>query len=272
MPRSKRAKVVHLSKTKKKGKELTLRLYASIQENIPKYSYIYVFRVNNMRNTYLKHVRNELADSRQLTLTKPSSPHRLFFGKTKVMAIALGLNEGTEPYPNTSLLSPHLHGNVGLLFSPRPVPDILAYFTTFQPSDYARSGTVAPRSFVIPPGMVYSRGGEVSEEEDVPLAHSIEPTLRKLGVPTRLIKGKVALESEFEVCREGEVLGSGQTSLLKIFGVAMAEFRVQIVACYNRENESVEAFARHPDEDADIDEEMEDGANIELDEFVGFEG
>lgn len=64
MPKSKRARVVHLSKTKKKGKELTLRLHASVQECVPNYPYIYVFRVDNMRNTYLKDVRSQLKDSR----------------------------------------------------------------------------------------------------------------------------------------------------------------------------------------------------------------
>ena len=64
MPKSKRAKVVHLSKTQKKGKDLTIRLHANIQECIPNYPYIYVFTVHNMRNTYLKDVRTQLSDSR----------------------------------------------------------------------------------------------------------------------------------------------------------------------------------------------------------------
>ncbi|KAL2053098.1 hypothetical protein ABVK25_006735 [Lepraria finkii] len=94
MPKSKRAKVVHLSKTQKKGKELTLRLYANIQECIPKYPYIYVFSVHNMRNTYLKDVRTQLSDS------------RLFFGKTKAMSHALGHTSSTAPYAGTHLLTP----------------------------------------------------------------------------------------------------------------------------------------------------------------------
>ncbi|CAD6585052.1 MAG: mRNA turnover 4 [Alectoria sarmentosa] len=213
MPKSKRAKVVHMSKTTKKGKELTLKLYANIQECIPKYPYIYVFSVHNMRNTYLKDVRTQLSDS------------RLFFGKTKVMAVALGLTSESEPYPQTSLLSPHLRGSVGLLFSPRPPSVILSYFSTFVPLDFARAGSTASRTFSLPSGTLHSRGGEISAEEDVPLAHSVEPNLRKLGLPTRLVKGKVELDGDFVVCREGEVLGSGQTTLLKMFGIAMAEFR-----------------------------------------------
>ena len=159
-------------------------------------------------------------------------PDRLFFGKTKVMAVALGLTPATEPAPNTSLLTPHLTGSVGLLFSPRDPTSTLSYFSTFRPLDYARAGTTATRTFTLPGGILYSRGGEIPVEEDVPLAHSIEPTLRKLGVPSRLVKGKIELDSDYRVCTEGEVLGSGQTTLLKMFGVAMAEFRVKIMAYF----------------------------------------
>ena len=79
------------------------------------------------------------------------------------------------------------------------------------------------------------------------MAHSVEPLLRKLGVPTKLVKGRVVLEGldgeggpqGFTVCREGEVLGSGQSTLLKMFGVAIAEFRVGVEAYYVRETGEV---------------------------------
>ncbi|MCJ1384423.1 mRNA turnover 4 [Xylographa soralifera] len=231
MPRSKRAKVVHLSKVTKKGKALTLKTYANIQACVAQYAYLYVFSVDNMRNTYLKDVRTQLADS------------RLFFGKTKVMAAALGRSATDEPAPNTSLLTPHLSGTVGLLFSPRAPAAVKAYFADFHPLDYARAGTVAARTFVLPGGVVYSRGGEIAVEEDVPLAHSIEPTLRKWGVPTRLVKGRVELEGEYVVCQEGEVLGSGQTTLLKMFGVATAEFGVELKAYWVKEKAEVVVLA-----------------------------
>jgi mRNA turnover protein 4 len=64
MPKSKRAKVVHLTQVDKKGKELTLKLFANVQECLDKYQYCFVFSVANMRNTYLKQVRAELSDSR----------------------------------------------------------------------------------------------------------------------------------------------------------------------------------------------------------------
>ncbi|KAL8694453.1 MAG: hypothetical protein Q9218_000865 [Villophora microphyllina] len=234
MPKSKRAKVIHLTKTQKKGKELTLRLYANVQECIPQFPYIYVFSVENMRNNYLKNVRTDLAgDSR-----------RIFFGKTRVMARALGDSPSTEPYPSTSLLFPHLSGPCGLIFSHREPPVMLAHFDNYHPLSYARAGTTSTFAFTLPSGaLVYNNVAE----ENVPIAAHQEPTLRKLGVPTRMEKGRVMLEEPFEVCKEGEVLGSGQTTLLKMFGVQMAEFGVRVRAWWTKETGEVNDLERGGD-------------------------
>lgn len=102
-------------------------------------------------------------------------------------------------------------------------------------------------------------GVEGGEEDPLPLA--IEPQLRKLGVPTRIRSGKVVLEEAPEaevgamdglhvqgvvqegegylVCKEGETLDSRQTSILKILGVRMAEFKIALQAVYDRAEEGV---------------------------------
>ncbi len=78
MPRSKRAKVVHLSKTEKKGKEHTIRLFGLIRASVDKYQHCIVFAVSNMRNTYLKDVRTTFGDSRSVPLSLcPSVPPSL---------------------------------------------------------------------------------------------------------------------------------------------------------------------------------------------------
>jgi mRNA turnover protein 4 len=64
MPKSKRAKVVHLTKVDKKGKELTLKLFSNVQECLDTYQHCFVFSVENMRNTFLKQVRSDFPDSR----------------------------------------------------------------------------------------------------------------------------------------------------------------------------------------------------------------
>ncbi|KAI5309395.1 mRNA turnover and ribosome assembly protein [Ascosphaera atra] len=242
MARSKRSRLVHESKVQKKAhKEQNRLIFNNIQEATSNYDYLFVFSVDNMRNTYLKDVREEFKDS------------RLFFGKTKIMAVALGTSPETAAATNTEKLNPYLTGAVGLLFTNRDPSSVHSFFDTFHPLDFARSGNVATRAFTIPEGIVYSQGGEVPAEYDEPMSHTIEPQLRKLGVPTRLVKGKITLEMDggYQVCREGQTLDSRQTTLLKMFGVKMAEFRVEMKALWKRETGEVEVLEKK-EEDADM--------------------
>jgi mRNA turnover protein 4 len=164
----------------------------------------------------------------------------IFFGKTKVMAKSLGSDTATEHLPGLSKLTPHLKGDVGLLFTSRSADEVIDYFTTYSQTDFARAGVAATHTFTIPEGVVYTRGGEIPSEEDVPVAHSVETTIRKWGMPTRLHKGKVMLDAPYTVCKEGQILNSHQTALLKMFGVAMADFRIQLLAYWSAAGGSVE--------------------------------
>lgn len=69
----------------------------------------------------------------------------------------------------------------------------------------------------------------------------MEAGLRKLGCPSKLVKGKVVLDAEegWVVCREGEILGSRETGLLKMFGVQMSVFRVGVVGWWEAETREV---------------------------------
>ncbi|CCX06530.1 Similar to mRNA turnover protein 4 homolog; acc. no. Q7S302 [Pyronema omphalodes CBS 100304] len=228
MPVSKRNKQVSLTQTTKKpARENNERLFTNIQESVDTYPTILVFSVANMRNTYLKNVRSELSDS------------RLFFGKTKVTAKALGLTGETELRPGLAKLTKHINGNVGLIFSPRKPEELIEYFENFVKEDFARMGAVSPIDFVVPAGVVYSLGGQMPAEDDVPLAHSLETTVRALGMPTKLNKGKVWLDQEYVLCKEGQKLDSKQAALLKLFGRMTAEFAVTPTAYWTSETEEV---------------------------------
>ncbi|PFH55891.1 hypothetical protein XA68_17438 [Ophiocordyceps unilateralis] len=228
MPKSKRAKVVHLTKVSKKTRTQKDVLFQTIREAVPDYQHCLVFNVDGMRNSHLKDVRREL-----------SQDSRLFFGKTKLMVKALGQSPAEALLPGIDGLAPFLSGSVGLLLTNRPPAAVLEYLAGMARVDFARAGAKASRSFTIPPGVVYSTAGEVPPEHDVPMEHTIEPELRKLGVPTRMRKGKVVLGDEdgsgegYLVCKENDVLDSRQTRLLKLFSVCMSEFRVRILAYWS---------------------------------------
>jgi mRNA turnover protein 4 len=152
------------------------------------------------------------------------------------MAKALGQTPEEATAPGIDGLPKYLTGNVGLVLTNRPVEAVLEYFNNMSLVDFARAGTVASRTFAIPTGVVHATGGEVPAENDIPLAHTLEPELRRLGVPTRMVKGKVVLGDEsgegepYVVCKDGDVLDSRQTRLLKMFDVCLSEFKVRVVA------------------------------------------
>jgi mRNA turnover protein 4 len=156
----------------------------------------------------------------------------------------LGSTEETEHAPGLRLLTAYMSGDIGLLFTNRAPGEIEGYFANFRSLDFARAGTKAARGFTIPRGELRtSFGVEGGADDPIPIA--VEPTLRKLGVPTRIVKGRIVLEESgdvdgmreedgYVVCREGEVLDSRQTTLLKTFGVRMAEFRVSLKAVWEK--------------------------------------
>jgi mRNA turnover protein 4 len=74
MPKSRRAKVFHMTQVTKKTRENKEKLFDNIREAIPNYQHCFVFSVDNMRNNYLKDVRHELNDCRYALSSPFSSP------------------------------------------------------------------------------------------------------------------------------------------------------------------------------------------------------
>lgn len=69
----------------------------------------------------------------------------------------------------------------------------------FCHEDYARAGAKALHDFALPEGPLEGPAG--------PLQHTMEPQLRKYGMPTKLNKGVVELNQDFRV---GSTWASGR--------------------------------------------------------------
>ncbi|EDQ92433.1 uncharacterized protein MONBRDRAFT_30832 [Monosiga brevicollis MX1] len=208
MPKSKRAKVVSLTQTDKKGLETKTQLVEQIQQCLDEYKAAYIFSVDNMRNAKLKDVRLAWRNS------------RFFFGKNRVMQRAFGFSAQDEYKPNTHLISEHLKGNVGILFTNKKHEDVVSWFETFAELDYARSGNPATDT-------VKLTAGPLTE-----FAHTMEPQLRALGLPTSLKRGIVTLDNDYLVCNKGDSLSPEQARILKLFSKPMAEFKIKLTSAW----------------------------------------
>lgn len=222
MPRSKRSKLVTLAQTDKKGKENKTRLFDDVRSALDTYKYVWVLQFDDIRTPVLQDIRNDWNES------------KLILGKRKVLQKAIGESIEEEYKDNLNQLTKILEGLPGLLFTNEDPETVDAYFKAYSKQDYSRAKSKAPIDFIIPQGIVYSRGGQIPIEEDVPMSHSLEETLRnKLRVPTKIKAGKIVLDEPYVVCNEGEVLDVRQAMLLKQFGVAASEFKVPVLGYYH---------------------------------------
>ncbi|KAJ2850218.1 mRNA turnover and ribosome assembly protein [Coemansia brasiliensis] len=237
MPKAKRVQVVSLTKTKSKGKNGRREIMDNVTNAVNTYDYVWVFSVANMRNQYLKQVRNKLSTS------------RFFLGSNKVMAKALGNGPEDEIKENLHKISEALVGDVGLLFTNMSVDEVKKSFDEFEASSYPRAGNIAEYKVVVKAGEVV-RG---HTEESFP--NNMEPTLRQLGMPTLLKQGKIMLDNDYVICEKGDVLSPNQAHLLKHFWEKMATFKIKLVAYWHQNGEFVQLESE--DSDNNTDQDME---------------
>ncbi|XP_023162483.1 mRNA turnover protein 4 homolog [Drosophila hydei] len=239
MPRSKRDKKVSLTKTDRKGLAWKQRIIDDIRFCVEKYPNIFVFQVQNMRNNLLKDLRQEW---------KRNS--RFIFGKNRIMQIGLGRTEAEEVETGIHKLSKRLNGQVGLLFTEKTKEEVLKWAENYWAVEYARSGFTATETVTLPAGPL---------EE---FAHSMEPHLRSLGLPTKLEKGIVTIYSDYTVCEEGKVLTPEQARILKLLGKPMAKFRLTMKCSWTK----ADGFQLHVEDDVEEDENKATDSPMEEEE------
>ncbi|KAF7985586.1 hypothetical protein HWV62_3875 [Athelia sp. TMB] len=255
MPKSKRAKLVSLTKVSKKTKEQKGALITEVQKSTEKWKYCWLFEVGAMRNAHLKTVRNLWKDSA-----------RIFLGRSAVMAKALGSSVEQEHRDGLHKLSKQIKGQVGLFFTDTEPQEVIEWFDDFRQPDFARAGNLASRTVILPAGPVMRTHSDPPE----PFPHNEEPQLRKLGLTTTMNRGVPTLGAPHKLCEKGKTLTSEQAQLLKLIGERMVVFRVQMKARWDAttgEVVQIEGAELAPEEAINselVDEEEEDG----MDEFA----
>ncbi|VDK89084.1 unnamed protein product, partial [Dibothriocephalus latus] len=182
---------------------------------VDQYKYVYVISFDNPRNTRLSELRQELNDS------------VLLFGKNKLVMVAFGVDKTTQLKPGLRQLSKHVKGQCALLFSNKEVEELRDLFNQFRSQDYARPGSHATQTVILSAGILPK------------FSHTMEPGLRQLGLPVKLVRGIINLETDYPVCELGQALTPEQCRILKYFEVQTSEFRVNILARWDSQSEKV---------------------------------
>ncbi|CAG9533144.1 unnamed protein product [Cercopithifilaria johnstoni] len=211
MPKSKREVEVSLTRVKKKTKEQKIKLVDEIRKCVDTFENLFVFGIENMRSVKFVEIRQKYKNN-----------SRFFYGKNNVMAIALGKTPSTEYAHELNKVSGLLKGECGLMFTNENRKAIEKYFNELYISDFARCGQIAVSTI------------ELNEGPLVQFPFSLEPQLRKLGLPTKLEKGVVTLISHYVICKAGEKLTADQCRLLKFLDYKMSTFHVKLSAHWSK--------------------------------------
>lgn len=248
MVKSKRARPVALTQAKKKGNVRKEQLLNNIRECTDKYDRVISFRIQGMRNIFLKEIRQKMSTS------------RFFLGRNKLMQLALGRDEETEVKTGLAALANHLTGACGLCFTNLPREEVLDFFHNYKEDDYARSGFVATEDIEIPAGPLPAQ-----------FEYSMEQYLRnQLLMPTEIRGGKVCLVHSYTVCTKGKKLTPEQARVLKLLDKKMSSFCFDVTAIAEKDPKDPNTFnvdSFEDDTEAHVDDvEIEDDENEEEDE------
>ncbi|VEL37268.1 unnamed protein product [Protopolystoma xenopodis] len=188
-----------VSKRDKKGSPFILIFLVDLtklREQFDQYKAIYVLRIQNPRNDKISHLRAELIDS------------KLIHGRNTLISIALGINKSSEYKPGMHKLVKFIKHQCCILLTNCSYIDLRNTFNALRAQDFARPGLPASQKVYLSKGPVHR------------FSHTLEPELRRLGLPVKLIRGIVHLEKD---CK-------------KYFDIQMSEFRVNILASWSLEN------------------------------------
>ena len=109
----------------------------------------------------------------------------------------------------------------GIVFTHLNKEDVMRAMKEKETKDFARVGQIATETIVCPEG-------QVKNADDVPMSHTLEATLRKHGLPTKLNKGVVECVKEKTICKRGAKLSADQCALLRQFGFKLATFKLRL--------------------------------------------
>mmetsp|Transcript_20989 Transcript_20989/g.18321 ORF Transcript_20989/g.18321 Transcript_20989/m.18321 type:complete len:133 (-) Transcript_20989:394-792(-) len=132
MGKSKRSKVVHLTKTKKKTQDNKKILVDKIRSYFDGFENKFVFSYQNMTTNPFRALQGELQDS------------KFVLGKNKIMKVALGKNDEDSYGPVGYKLAENLNGECGLLFTNRSVDEVQEIFENFTIDEFAKAGEISP--------------------------------------------------------------------------------------------------------------------------------
>ncbi|KAF0420408.1 ribosomal protein L10-domain-containing protein [Gigaspora margarita] len=190
-----------------------------IKDSVKQFDYIFLVKVQDMRNSFLQRVRADW-----------KSKGRIFFHKNTILTMALGSDRSDEIEENLCEFSKEIYGECGILITNEPAETVREYVEKTTCKDYARMKSIVTETITIPAGIV-SFG---SERDCQPVPRTMEIFFKKLEVPVVVENNVLCLLEDYTICKIGDSLSENQANVLKLLGYKLATSKLLITHYYDK--------------------------------------
>jgi large subunit ribosomal protein LP0 len=180
-----------MSATKGSTKPKSARKVAyfdQLVELLDTYKKVLVVEADNVGSNHMQKIRQSTRGEAVLLMGK----------KTMMRCV---VRQHAEKNPNLEALVPHLHGNVGLVFTDKDMKVVRDKLTSLKVSAPAKAGSFAPNDVIVPAGNT-----------------GMEPTqtsfLQALNIASKINKGQVEIISDVQLLKKGDKVGPSEATLL----------------------------------------------------------
>lgn len=155
---------------------------------IDEYPQIIIVECDNVSSNQMQRIRTAMRGKAVLLM-----------GKKTMMRKAI--RQHISVNPKLEHLMPHLHGNIGFVFTHEDLSEVRGLVTSLKVGAPAKAGIIAPNDVVVPAGPT-----------------GLEPTqtsfLQALNIGTKINRGQIEILAPVTLIHEGEKVGQSEATLL----------------------------------------------------------
>ncbi|XP_049848264.1 60S acidic ribosomal protein P0-like [Schistocerca gregaria] len=145
----------------------------------------------------------------------------LLMGKNTLIRKAI--REHLPDNPNLEPLLPHIHGNIGLVFTKGDVHLLREKLTEIKVSVAAKPGSISPVDIVIP------KGGTGLEPNKTSF-------LQVLNIPSKIEKGQIDILSDVKLVSAGSKVGASECALFSLLSIRPFIYSLKVSMVYEDGN------------------------------------
>lgn len=181
--------------------------FVKINQLFEEYPKLFIVGVDNVGSRQMQEIR--------IALRKKAV---LLNGKNTMMRKAIkGMLEKSEDFEK---LIPHIHGNIGFVFTEGDLSEIRDQLLENKVAAPAKAGSLAPIDVKIPP-------------QNTGLPPDKTSFFQALQIPTKIAKGTIEIMTEVHLIKKGDKVGASEAALLNMLGYSPFSYGLVVRQVYD---------------------------------------